>query len=194
MSRRKGIVSYPRGATYTVDGTVYSVGTQLYAVGIYLVITQGSKTLSQSTSTPIKVAKFMKQLGTLKEEGKISTVVFGAQISVVDREGLYEEHIEPWEKPEDFLSSIIISSRIDGAKFDPRPSKKVFRLYDYDWHVHRNTSNTGYVVSEHTRGVAVDGIPKETESLAMKSAAKTLKFHGRERVQENLKRLPIINK
>lgn len=194
MSRRTGIVSYPRGATYTVGGTEYSVGTQLYAVGVYLVVTQGSKTLSQLTLTPKDAAKFMNKIGKLKEEGKIEKVIFGAQISVSNKDAMYEEHIEPWEKPEDYLSSIIISSKIDGAKFDPRPSKKAFRLYEWDWHVHRNTSNSGYVVSEYTRGVAVTGKPYDTESRAIKEAAKELKFHGRERVNENMKRLPIINK
>lgn len=194
MSRLTGIVSYPRGAKYIVDGTEYSVGTQLYAVGVYLVVSQGSKTLSQLTLTAKNAAKFMNKLAKLKEEGKIEKVVFGAQISVKERGGMLEEHIEPWEKPEDFLSSIIISSRIDGAKFDPRPSKKAFRLYEWDWHVHRNTSNSGYVVSEYTRGVAVTGKPYDDESRAIKEAAKELKFHGRERVNENINRLPIINK
>jgi len=65
--------------------------TQLYKVGIYCAWYIGKGTPRQMNWKPNDVIKFVKQLKSLEQEGKITNLVLGKTITVSDTTGFWEE-------------------------------------------------------------------------------------------------------
>jgi len=184
-------ITYPKSATYTADGTMYTVSTQLYQIGVYLVITQGSKTLAQHGMTPKQAKEFFDSLSDAKDVGQLTELYIGESITVQDVGGLWEEFKEQLVVDSTFITDIILS----GNKVEnfSRKAKQAFKYYGFQFYVHLNYSGDYYTVSEYTRGIAVIEKNINTPERAIKAARKEILFHGKDKVTKAIEKHPILN-